>query len=200
MNYLGHLYFSKEKPDLMVANLFGDFVKGRDYTYLPKVVQEGVLLHRQIDDYIDTHPVVKELRLHLYKDLPKIAGIAIDLYFDHLLAKNWSSYHSQTLDEFVNVFLHYSNNQKHLQFNHPVFKYPPRFIHLLNAIYKHDLLNKYVQLEGLELASKGLSRRISFENNLDTAVEVYIKNEKYIESVFQEYMKDADMKFNTQQI
>lgn len=37
----------------MIANLFGDFVKGKDYSYLPKIVQEGVFLHREIDDFID---------------------------------------------------------------------------------------------------------------------------------------------------
>src|SRR5690554_7679267 len=69
----------------MLANLFGDFVKGKDYTYLPQIIQDGVGLHRQIDDFVDRHPLVSELRLKLYKELPKIAGIAIDLFFDHLL-------------------------------------------------------------------------------------------------------------------
>ena len=33
----------------------------------------------------DNHPEVKYLLRNLYPYLPKISGIAIDLYFDHLL-------------------------------------------------------------------------------------------------------------------
>ena len=51
MNYLGHLYLSGDQKDLMLANLFGDFVKGRDYSYLPQIVQTGVTLHREIDNF-----------------------------------------------------------------------------------------------------------------------------------------------------
>lgn len=181
----------------MVANLFGDFVKGKDYSYLPEIVQQGVLLHRQIDDFIDRHPSVTQLRLKLYKELPKIAGIAIDLYFDHLLAKNWSEFHPKTLNQFVDDFLDYAMLSQNLKFNKPPFEYPENFRNLLNALYHHDLLKKYVHIDGLTLSSRGLSRRISFENNLDTAAEVYLVFEEEIESVFRIYMEDAKLKFKT---
>ena len=57
MNFLGHLYFSNNNPELMYANLFGDFVKGKDLSMYSPQVQKGILLHRKIDDYIDNHPV-----------------------------------------------------------------------------------------------------------------------------------------------
>jgi len=69
----------------MNANLYGDFVKGRDYSKYPLIIQGGITLHREIDDFIDHHPLVLELLHELYAPLPKVAGIAIDLYFDHLL-------------------------------------------------------------------------------------------------------------------
>jgi acyl carrier protein phosphodiesterase len=94
MNFLGHLYFSNNDFELMQANLFGDFVKGKDYTHLPLKLQEGVTLHRKIDHYIDHHPAVLDLVHLLHDDLPKVAAIAVDIYFDHLLAKNWSKFHS----------------------------------------------------------------------------------------------------------
>ena len=68
----------------MLANLYGDFVKGKDLTNYSAIVQKGIHLNRSIDYFIDTHPAVTELRLSLYDKLPKVAGIAIDLYFDHL--------------------------------------------------------------------------------------------------------------------
>ena len=81
MNYLGHLFFSNNDLELMYANIYGDFIKGSKLSHHPKIIQKGVKLHRSIDSYIDNHPKVLNLKKTLTKDLPKISGIAIDLYF-----------------------------------------------------------------------------------------------------------------------
>lgn len=195
MNYLGHLFFSKDEPSLMLANLYGDFVKGKDYTYLPEDVQRGVLLHRQIDDYVDHHPKVTELRLMLYKDLPKIAGIAIDLYFDHLLAKQWKFYHNKNLFDYIDSFLSYALNPNHLTYKEKGFAYPQSFIHLLRIINEKNIIKRYVEIEGLAFASTGLSKRLSFPNNLFEAVAVFHQHEKEISATFDDYMTDAIKKF-----
>ena len=53
MNLLGHLYFSADDKELMIANLYGDHFHGRNYTHFPEIIQKGIYLHRQIDDFID---------------------------------------------------------------------------------------------------------------------------------------------------
>jgi acyl carrier protein phosphodiesterase len=77
MNFLGHLYFSNNNLELMYANLFGDHVKGSDYSHFPEIVQTGISLHRSIDNYIDHHPKVVELMHKLYPELPKVTVIAM---------------------------------------------------------------------------------------------------------------------------
>lgn len=196
MNYLGHLYFSSDNHALMLANLYGDFVKGKNYTYLPEIVQKGVSLHRKIDDFIDHHPAVTQFRMKLYHDLPKVAGIAIDLYFDHLLAKNWKVFHQQELNEFIDQFLTYALNPKHLTFHEKKFSYPQNYIHLLTLIQRYNWMKKYVYLKGLNKAASGLSKRISFENNLNQASKFYLKHEIEVQSVFNQYMRDAKEEFN----
>jgi acyl carrier protein phosphodiesterase len=198
MNFLGHLYLSDNKYDLMLANLFGDFVKGKDYSYLPLIVQKGVKLHREIDDFIDRHPLILEmLNDFLYKDLPKVAGIAIDLYMDHLLAKNWNQFHHIELREFEYRFFDYALNPSNQIFKteKDTYSYPHEFIVLLEVMHKKSWLSHYQKLDGLRMASTGLSKRISFENNLNEAIEVYQKREKQIENVFFEFMKGAQIKF-----
>lgn len=197
MNFLGHLYFSDNDLDLMVANLYGDFVKGKDYSHLPVVIQKGVLLHRQIDDFIDHHPAIKTLRSNLFLKLPKIAGIAIDLYVDHILAKNWSTYSKTKLEDFVETFFQHALNPNNQYFGtkNTQFKYPDEFIHLLSIMHQKKWIVRYQELEGLKMASMGLSKRISFENNLDQATEVFIQHQDEIHSVFQVFMKDAQQKF-----
>ena len=198
MNFLGHLYLSKDQYDLMLANLFGDFVKGRDYTHLPQIVQQGVTLHREIDNFIDRHPLVLEiLNDFLYKDLPKVANIAIDLYMDHLLAKNWKQFHRLDLKEFEALFFDYALNPSNQTFenNDSAYSYPKDFISLLHIMHEKSWLSHYEKLDGLKMASSGLSRRISFNNNLYDAVRVFQKNQNQIEIVFFEFIEDAQNKF-----
>lgn len=198
MNYLGHLYLSGDQPDLMLANIFGDFVKGRDYSHLPVIVQKGVTLHREIDDFIDHYPLILELlNESLYKELPKVAPIAIDLFMDHLLAKNWFRYHQLELMEFEKNFFKYALNRSNQVFKSQMgnFSYPKEFISLLTIMHKKSWLSQYEKLDGLKMASTGLSKRISFENNLDQASNVFKKYENLIEKVFFQFMKDAEIKF-----
>lgn len=179
----------------MLANLYGDFVKGKDYTYLPDIVQKGVYLHRKIDDFIDHHPLVKEIRLKLYKELPKVAGIAMDLYFDHLLAKSWSQYHQQPLNQFIDDFFEFALQKENQTFQKINFSYPPQFIQLLTLIEEQSWIKRYKKMEGLEMASTGLSKRISFPNNLDHSNHIFLNYESDIRYVFQQYMEDAKLYF-----
>lgn len=183
MNFLGHLFFSNNDPQLMYANLLGDSVKGKDYSHLPQKIQDGVKLHRTIDDYIDTHPVVLELLRELYEPLPKISGIAVDLYFDHLLARNWSSFHNQDLKEFVQDF--YA-----IEFETPE-QYSDRFDFMIGKMKEFDWLYEYRNHSGLTQACSGLSRRISFQNALAKAPDIFLEREESIELAFNKFMSDA---------
>jgi acyl carrier protein phosphodiesterase len=138
MNFLGHLYFSNNDKDLMLANLFGDFVKGTNFNQFTPKIREGIILHRQIDTYIDQHSHVMELKLMLYQDLPKVAGVAVDLFFDHLLAKNWRNYHSAEYITFLADF--YSHNA---DFEHQLTEEIKQFINNIKTIIfneKYDIL------------------------------------------------------------
>lgn len=183
MNFLGHLFFSNNDLDLMYANLQGDYIKGRDLSHLPEIVQRGSHLHRTIDNYIDTHPDVKELLHLLYSHLPKISGIAVDLYFDHLLARDWAEYHNESLRDFVDRFYQH----------HPKFEdsFSPEFRFMLDKMQEFDWLYQYKFVRGLSAASSGLSRRISFENNLHQAPHVFTMLQPEVESAFQKFMDAA---------
>lgn len=188
MNFLGHLYFSDNDPALMHANLFGEYVKGSDYSQYPDWVQRGIRLHRTIDHFIDHHPKVVELIRFLYTDLPRVAGIAIDLYFDHLLAKNWERFHPLPLEHFIDQF--YSYLPEHSVFDKQEFWF------VLEKMKEGNWLINYRNMDGLRFACTGLSRRISFENSLATAPDVFLQFSERIEETFGLYMEDARIFFD----
>jgi acyl carrier protein phosphodiesterase len=188
MNYLGHIYFSNNNLQLAKANLFGDSVKGTHLEIYPEFIQKGIRLHREIDNYIDNHPKVLELIREIRIDLPKVAGIAIDLFFDHLLAKYWSDWNSEPLD----IFLDRVHNS--LEDLDKIY-YPESFNFFIHKLCEMRWMNSYKLTYGLDRMCNGVSRRLSFDNELKNGLAVFLKNETRITSVFNEYMQDANEHF-----
>ncbi len=183
MNFLGHLYFSRNDHELMYANLFGDHVKGTHLENYTESIRQGVFLHRSIDHYIDHHPGVVELLHTLYSELPKVSGIAVDLYFDHLLAVNWHKYHPEDLETFLEGFYAYEPLVWH--------NFPEEFRTFIGQMKKYRWMNYYSRFEGLERSSEGVASRISFANKLTDAPTVFLKHREHIEACFSSYMQDA---------
>jgi acyl carrier protein phosphodiesterase len=183
MNYLGHIFLSNGDPELALANLFGDFIKGKKYLDYSAKIQEGILLHRSIDSYMDNHPKVKELTRNLYSALPKVAPIAVDLYFDHLLAKNWGNYHSNPYSNYLqDLYTAFKPLSKH---------YPEHFQAFVRLLIERDWMKHYPTEFGLQKMCAGLSQKISFENNLHTGFSVFKTYEIEIFNTFQTYMLNA---------
>jgi acyl carrier protein phosphodiesterase len=188
MNYLGHIYFSNNDFELAKANLYGDYVKGSDLSNYSELIQKGIRLHREIDNYIDHHPLITEELLPILRtDLPKVAPIAVDLIFDHLLAKNWSDFHEKELNSYLDEFYD-SIRTNQLEFS-------MTFLQQLGRMENFKWMNVYAQFEGLEKLSNGVSRKLNFSNSLPNTPEVFLKNEKEITRIFYDFMKGAQNHF-----
>lgn len=172
----------------MLHNLFGDFVRGSDLSHYPKDAQVGIRLHRAIDDFMDRHEKVLDVVHHLHKELPKIGAVAMDLYFDHLLAKRWNTYHNQSYGAYLKVFyesVDVSSNYFGLAFQ--LF---------IQKLIRYDWMSYYPTLEGLDKACRGVSLRLSFPNELVNGKDVFVANEQLIADAFEVYMRDAIENFH----
>ena len=67
-------------------------IKGNDYKNFPKEIQTGILLHRHIDTYTDSHPIVRLSTKRLHEKYGHYSGVIVDILYDHFLAKNWENY------------------------------------------------------------------------------------------------------------
>ena len=97
MNFLAHLYLSGNDENLLFGNFIGDSVKGQQYLRFSEEVQKGILLHRFIDHYTDSHPLVKESCKRLYPKFKRYSGIINDIIYDYFLANNWQLFHEEEL-------------------------------------------------------------------------------------------------------
>lgn len=101
MNYLAHIYLSGDSEKQLVGNFIGDYIKGNKYLQFDEEVAKGILLHRQIDSFTDTHPLQKEAKLLFRSEFGLYSGIVVDFIYDHFLAKNWDNYSDTRLPVFA---------------------------------------------------------------------------------------------------
>lgn len=85
----------------MLGGILADFVRNPEIAALPASVQAGVRLHRSIDGFTDRHPLVQRSITRVSSRLGWYSGIAIDIYYDHLLARSWRRFASESLPSFA---------------------------------------------------------------------------------------------------
>jgi acyl carrier protein phosphodiesterase len=57
-------------------------------------VQKGIILHRAIDTFTDAHPFLDKAK-KLHSRYHHYAGVIVDVFYDHFLAKNWVTYSNE---------------------------------------------------------------------------------------------------------
>jgi acyl carrier protein phosphodiesterase len=101
MNFLAHLFVSDPTPEAMLGNAIADFVARAEVARLPAAVQAGVRQHRRVDAFTDRHPRVQRAITRISARWGWFSGIVLDVYFDHVLARDWHRYTAEPLREFA---------------------------------------------------------------------------------------------------
>ena len=102
MNHLAHALLSGSDNDVRVGGMLGDFVRGGIDPALATGLRHGIALHRAIDTFTDTHREIRALRALFEPPYRRYAGILIDIWFDHLLARDFSAWSDIPLQDFSN--------------------------------------------------------------------------------------------------
>jgi len=153
MNYLAHLFFADPTPESRVGHLMGDFYRGRLGAELSAAVAEGVWLHRRIDSYTDAHPRVTAARARMNGPRRRVAGIILDVAFDHFLCRHWDRFHRQTLTQFLQaVYVDLAAYQGFV---------PERMVVPLDRICQQQWLSVYGSVEGAGQALARMAGRFS---------------------------------------
>jgi len=179
MNYLAHLFLAKNTAESQIGNLLGDFVKGHleqyETIYSNEIIT-GIKTHRQVDFFTDTHPIYLRSKNRISNSYRRLAGIIIDICYDHFLANHWNLFSHENLDIFVQkIYVILKNNQEIL---------PERLKKILPRIISENWLSSYKNISGINLTFVRLSKRLKRENNLATATNELLKNYPEIESDF----------------
>ncbi|MDR5590608.1 acyl carrier protein phosphodiesterase [Christiangramia sp. SM2212] len=182
MNFLAHIYLSGSNDQVRIGNFMADSIKGRKYKKYPADIQKGIILHRGIDFYTDTHPVFKQSSHRLFDTYGHYSGIIMDIFYDHFLAANWENYSEISLDIYTSEFYELLKN------NFEVL--PPKVKSFLPYMIEDNWLLSYAEIEGIEKVLAGMNRRTGRKSNMNLAVHELKKFYETFENEFKIFFPD----------
>jgi acyl carrier protein phosphodiesterase len=182
MNYLAHLSLSFKNDDLMLGNLVADFTRKAKFSDFSSEVQRGIQLHHFIDDYTDSHSLVEEAKAIIRPQQGKFSGVVMDIYFDHLLARDYHFWHQESLADFAQNAYQLFNLRKD--------ELPEATVHMLHYMERGNWLLNYASLEGLQRSLKGMSSRTKYPNNMDQASHQLQRVKGQIMPLFSDFYKE----------
>lgn len=164
MNFLAHLYLSGDDADVMIGNFIGDFVRGRNLAeQFGEKIAQGIELHRAIDSFTDHHSVVKQSKARLRPKYGHYSGVIVDIFYDHFLALNWSTYSTESLDQYARKAYGYLADREAIL--------PERVKQMMPYMVGGNWLVNYAKLEGIRRSLAGMARRATFNSKMDQAIE-----------------------------
>ncbi len=184
MNFLAHLYLSKNNKNILIGNFIADAIKGNKYIKYSKEIQTGILLHREIDTYTDNHPIVKKSKHRLNKRYRHYNGVIVDILYDHYLAKTWNNYSEIPLDIYAENI--YSFLNEHFE------SFPEKIQYMLPFMIEYNWLVSYSTIEGIGLVLDGMNRRTKGVSKMNLAIDDLKKYYEEFEADFTLFFKDLE--------
>ncbi|PKP40212.1 MAG: DUF479 domain-containing protein [Bacteroidetes bacterium HGW-Bacteroidetes-13] len=179
MNFLAHIYLSEGNEAISIGNFIADSVKGKGYTKYSEGIQKGIVIHRSIDFFMDTHPLVKQGADRLFPSFRHYHLVLMDMFYDHLLAKNWSRYSEVPLEVYAENFYQL------LEDNIAVL--PDKTLRMLPHLRRENWLLQYATLEGLAFILFQMNYRIRHKVDLVSGIEIFKQYETEYESEFEAF-------------
>jgi len=179
MNYLAHAYLSFNHKEILLGNMISDFVKGSSRFGYAVNVQHGIMLHRAIDFFTDTHLATKEAKEVFRKDYRLYSAPIVDIVFDHFLA-NSDHY-------FTEASLHQFTVEVYNTLEDCSISFPPVFAHVFTYMRKENWLYDYRTRDGIRKSLRGLVRRATYLSDSETAFHLFNENYTFLNDCFHNF-------------
>jgi acyl carrier protein phosphodiesterase len=193
MNFLAHIYLSGDNDLIKIGNFMADGIRGKHFESYPLDIQKGIILHRFIDTYTDCHPIFRESTKRLHENYHHYAGVIVDIFYDHFLAKNWKQYSDENLDDFTERFY------QSLRDNFDVLS--ERTKGMLPYMINHNWLVSYQTVEGISQILTRMDSRTKNESKMRFAPnelnQFYTEFEQEFTTFFEDIKIQAHQKLIT---
>ena len=184
MNFLAHIYLSFGDDEITIGNFIADSIRGNKYKHLPDRIQKGILLHREIDTFTDSHPIAKISSKRLHNNYSHYSRVIVDIFYDHFLAKNWKQYSDTPLELFV------ANFYDLLQDNITIL--PDNTKRMIPYMISDNWLLNYAKMDGISRVLSGMNRRTNNKSKMNYAILDLEKGYDAFEHEFTTFFKELE--------
>ena len=185
MNHFAHLVLSQPTLESTVGNLLGDFARGVDPDALPPAVRAGLDNHRAVDRFTDAHPRVQEMKRGFSRQRRRFAGIALDIYFDHLLINHWERFEQRDLDRLIAAFYRRMQKGRELMPGENMRRVTRRMV-------DYDWFGSYRDIDAVAESLDRVAGRIRFENRFAGVIEELQRHHDLICEGFFEFYPELE--------
>lgn len=176
MNFLAHAYLSFDNSDILVGNMISDFVKGKKKFEYDTGIQQGIMLHRQIDTFTDEHEATKEAKEFLRPAVRLYAGAFVDVVYDHFLANDQNEFTDSSLQ------MHAKDTYRTLFTYNDIL--PTPFKKMLPYMQSQNWLYNYKTLSGTESSFGGVVRRASYLYSSSEVFDLFQKHYSALQNCY----------------
>ncbi|WP_305042411.1 acyl carrier protein phosphodiesterase [Geoalkalibacter sp.] len=153
MNYLVHLYLSDGSDGGLLGNLMGDFVKGALDESIPADIRAGLHQHRLIDAFAQGNAHFRRSKRRLPESFGHCKGVLVDVFYDHLLARDWERHHPRPLADFA--------AHVHALLEAHFDRLPPGLQEVAPRMIRHNWLVSYREIDVVGRVLERLAARLS---------------------------------------
>jgi len=196
MNWLAHVFLSDTNIDNQLGNLLADPLKAKPFSGANSSFKEGIRVHLIIDNFTDTHPIVKDAKKSITKK-GYLKGVALDILYDYFLSIHWNRYCNISKKKFLEDF--------RTQALRKIANYPPFAVDIIMKVVINRQLESYDTLKGVKRAlcriDNKLSKRAKTKDCAINYMPLIEEELPYLEQgflyFFPELMKEVKKNSNT---
>jgi acyl carrier protein phosphodiesterase len=183
MNHLAHaLLADTGGAEFALGSALGDFWHGHPDPAWPPARQAGVRFHRAIDRYTDAHPEVVAARNTFQPPLRRYAGILLDVWFDHLLVRDWARYCDEPVAAFCARWLAFLDAR--------AAEVPPELGRFIGWMHGHGLPLAYGDAPTIAAVLHGLASRLSRPSPIATALPELQRRAQILQARFDAFFPE----------
>lgn len=170
MNFLAHAVLSYGNGDVLTGNMIADEIKGKAaLEAYPDGIRKGIILHRAIDTFTDSHPAVMRAKVWFREAYHLYAGPVLDTIFDHFVANDPKIFQSEA------ALLAFTQ-KTYAQVDANSEYFPPHFTRFFPYMKSENWLYNCRTVMGAKRSLQGLYRRAPKMAPPEVAYEIFIVN------------------------
>lgn len=166
----------------MTGNLIADMLHIPDIYNLPDMLAKGVAIHRSIDTFTDAHPLVHECLTFIKPTSGRYASVVLDIFFDYILANNWSIFCDLPFPDF--------ETHVYQSINHHLPDLPEILLPRISDMINHQWLKLYTYRGGLSQVLHRFQSRVSRPHAIGNADLGYDQNYPELEVRFKLFFEE----------